>query len=208
MGVLHLGKKSQKKSLIQGLRKAIAKKISMTRGQKSILTSIKGVVANKESDWSNSSYLSSEGSLEDDDSLESQNLQWAQGKAGEDRVHVVISEEHGWVFVGIYDGFNGPDATDFLLSNLYPAIQKELKGLLWDDSSYSTSNETTLEKDDSFPINEFDDDEVQSCSNSNYVENESYPTDLNSNSKKGRNKKTRNKFRGVVIEGGGGGGGY
>ncbi|ONK61940.1 uncharacterized protein A4U43_C08F35130 [Asparagus officinalis] len=56
-------------------------------------------------------------------------FQWAQGKAGEDRVHVVISEEHGWVFVGIYDGFNGPDATDYLLTNLYPEVQKELERL-------------------------------------------------------------------------------
>ncbi|XP_074583734.1 putative protein phosphatase 2C 4 [Curcuma longa] len=72
------------------------------------------------------------------DSVEG-NIQWAQGKAGEDRVHVVVSEEHGWVFVGIYDGFNGPDATDYLLSNLYVSIHRELKGLLWDD------------KDDTFP---------------------------------------------------------
>ncbi|PKA48558.1 putative protein phosphatase 2C 23 [Apostasia shenzhenica] len=57
-------------------------------------------------------------------------LHWAQGKAGEDRVHVVVSDERRWLFVGIYDGFNGPDATDYLLSNLYPAVQRELKGLL------------------------------------------------------------------------------
>ncbi|CAK9220980.1 unnamed protein product [Sphagnum troendelagicum] len=63
---------------------------------------------------------------------EQANLQWAQGKAGEDRVHVVLSEEHGWLFVGIYDGFNGPDAPDFLMNNLYPSIYRELKGLLWD----------------------------------------------------------------------------
>ncbi|BBH06119.1 poltergeist like 1 [Prunus dulcis] len=68
-----------------------------------------------------------------DYSMGSQNLHWAQGKAGEDRVHVVVSEEHGWVFVGIYDGFNGPDAPDYLLSNLYSAVHKELKGLLWND---------------------------------------------------------------------------
>ncbi|XP_074574405.1 putative protein phosphatase 2C 4 [Curcuma longa] len=60
-------------------------------------------------------------------------VHWAQGKAGEDRTHVIVSEVHGWVFVGIYDGFNGPDATEFLLANLYKSIQKELKGLLWDD---------------------------------------------------------------------------
>ncbi|XP_026658928.2 probable protein phosphatase 2C 4 [Phoenix dactylifera] len=83
---------------------------------------------------SSTDQMSVEGS-EDSDFSEapSSNLQWAQGKAGEDRVHVVISEEHGWVFVGIYDGFNGPDATDYLLSNLYSAVHQELKGLLWED---------------------------------------------------------------------------
>ncbi|KAJ3704553.1 hypothetical protein LUZ61_008258 [Rhynchospora tenuis] len=58
-------------------------------------------------------------------------LQWAQGKAGEDRVHVVVSEDHASVFVGIYDGFNGPDATDFLLTHLYPSIHLHLTGILW-----------------------------------------------------------------------------
>lgn len=61
------------------------------------------------------------------------NVEWAQGMAGEDRFHVAVSEEHGWVFVGIYDGFNGPDATDYLFANLYVAVHSELKGLLWDD---------------------------------------------------------------------------
>ncbi|KAL5209048.1 hypothetical protein ABZP36_004671 [Zizania latifolia] len=61
------------------------------------------------------------------------NVQWAQGMAGEDRFHVAVSEEHGWVFVGIYDGFSGPDATDYLFANLYVAVHRELKGVLWDD---------------------------------------------------------------------------
>ncbi|KAE8795217.1 putative protein phosphatase 2C [Hordeum vulgare] len=65
---------------------------------------------------------------------DSNGLQWAQGKAGEDRVHVVVSKERGWVFVGIYDGFNGLDATDFLVSNLYAAVHRELRGLLWEQS--------------------------------------------------------------------------
>ncbi|KAK8980918.1 hypothetical protein V6N11_059611 [Hibiscus sabdariffa] len=62
----------------------------------------------------------------------SRNLQWAHGKAGEDRVQVVLSEEQGWLFIGIYDGFSGPDAPDFLMRHLYKAIDKELEGLLWD----------------------------------------------------------------------------
>ncbi|KAL2348257.1 hypothetical protein Fmac_002257 [Flemingia macrophylla] len=60
------------------------------------------------------------------------NVQWALGKAGEDRVHVVVSEEQGWLFVGIYDGFNGPDAPEFLMGNLYRAVHKELQGLFWE----------------------------------------------------------------------------
>ncbi|KAE8700959.1 Protein phosphatase 2C 32 [Hibiscus syriacus] len=66
----------------------------------------------------------------------SRNLQWAHGKAGEDRVHVVLSEEQGWLFIGIYDGFSGPDAPDFLMRHLYVAIDKELEGLLWDYDEY------------------------------------------------------------------------
>ncbi|KAG9460017.1 hypothetical protein H6P81_004525 [Aristolochia fimbriata] len=68
------------------------------------------------------------------------NLQWAHGKAGEDRVHVVLSEEQGWLFVGIYDGFSGPDAPDFLMSNLYRAIDRELEGLLWDYEEITETN--------------------------------------------------------------------
>ncbi|CAO2823921.1 unnamed protein product [Amaranthus hypochondriacus] len=96
--------------------------------------------------------------------MESPNVQWAQGKAGEDRVHVVISEDHGWVFVGIYDGFNGPDAPDFLLSNLYSAVHEELKGLLHDSRSESesvsasASNQSTISKDSSVGINHVDED--------------------------------------------------
>ncbi|KAG5398963.1 hypothetical protein IGI04_020777 [Brassica rapa subsp. trilocularis] len=70
-------------------------------------------------------------------SLEEPKIQWAEGKAGEDRVHVILSEENGWLFVGIYDGFNGPDPPDYLLNNLYTAVLKELKGLLWDDDDNS-----------------------------------------------------------------------
>ncbi|CAH8266226.1 unnamed protein product [Arabidopsis lyrata] len=69
------------------------------------------------------------------------NLQWAHGKAGEDRVHVVLSEEQGWLFIGIYDGFSGPDAPDFVMSHLYKAIDKELEGLLWDYEESSVDNQ-------------------------------------------------------------------
>jgi hypothetical protein len=32
-----------------------------------------------------------------------------QGKTDEDRVNIMVSGEWGWVFVGIYDSFNGRD---------------------------------------------------------------------------------------------------
>lgn len=151
--------KTKKKSLMRILRRAISSTI--TRGHKSIVAPIKGaVVSVKEFDsdknveneptscsgtnLSSHVYSNNDDVNDDDDSgdysMESQNLQWAQGKAGEDRVHLVISEEHGWVFVGIFDGFNGPDAPDYLLSNLYSAVHKELKGLLWNEKFESSNN--------------------------------------------------------------------
>ncbi|KAF8046230.1 hypothetical protein N665_3932s0001 [Sinapis alba] len=80
-------------------------------------------------------------------SLEEPKIQWAEGKAGEDRVHVILSEENGWLFVGIYDGFNGPDPPDYLLNNLYTAVLKELKGLLWnDDDDLGSCSESHIKK--------------------------------------------------------------
>ncbi|WZZ00963.1 hypothetical protein YC2023_073291 [Brassica napus] len=70
---------------------------------------------------------------------------------------LVSGPENGWLFVGIYDGFSGPDPPDYLLNNLYTAVLKELKGLLWNDKlesddlgSYSEINEefqSTFEHD-------------------------------------------------------------
>nr|KYP68184.1 putative protein phosphatase 2C 4 [Cajanus cajan] len=151
---LGLRVRTRKGRWIRVLQRAISKTLS--RGQSSIVAPIKGVV----------------------------NLQWAQGKAGEDRVHVVVSEEHGWVFVGIYDGFSGPDAPDYLLSNLYNSVHKELKGLLWDDGS---APENSVAKEDTFgDVNVTDVDACSHC-----VEQE------NSNrTKKGRN--SRSKFKGAA----------
>ncbi|XP_010551067.1 PREDICTED: probable protein phosphatase 2C 40 [Tarenaya hassleriana] len=49
-------------------------------------------------------------------------VQVAGGAAGEDRVQAVCSEENGWLFCAIYDGFNGRDAADFLACTLYESI--------------------------------------------------------------------------------------
>ena len=174
--------RSGKGKLIRVLRRAISKTLS--RGQNSIVAPIKGVVSVKDPDWIlgsdkhnenltvSSVNLSSDGSLDDDDSFESQNLQWAQGKAGEDRVHVVVSEEHGWVFVGIYDGFNGPDAPDYLLSNLYSAVHKELKGLLWDEK-FEPSAAAGAEAGVAVPATTFS---VQSQNSNSELEEDSFKT--------------------------------
>lgn len=217
--------RSRKGSLIRVLQRAISKTIS--RGQNSIVAPIKGVVSVKEPDWLvgsekhnenltvSSVNLSSDGSLEDDDSLESQNLQWAQGKAGEDRVHVVVSEEHGWVFVGIYDGFNGPDAPDYLLSNLYSAVHKELKGLLWDDKHESNpvaapasspvpseaSNSELVDSHHGSDVDLSSNRMVDGCSHCSYQEY--YPSvsgdvKFDSNSKRKKGKNSKNKYKGAA----------
>ncbi|KAL2339038.1 hypothetical protein Fmac_013484 [Flemingia macrophylla] len=54
--------------------------------------------------------------------LNSKEVQVAGGAAGEDRVQAVCSEENGWLFCAIYDGFNGRDAADFLAGTLYDTI--------------------------------------------------------------------------------------
>ncbi|XP_027907036.1 probable protein phosphatase 2C 4 [Vigna unguiculata] len=86
------------------------------------------------SDFKNQDFMASV-TVADRELMGCENLEWAEGRAGEDRVHIVISEEHGWVFVGIYDGFNGPDATDYLLDNLFHSVHDELKGMLCGDTS-------------------------------------------------------------------------
>lgn len=55
-------------------------------------------------------------------SLNAMEVQVAGGAAGEDRVQAVCSEENGWLFCAIYDGFNGRDAADFLACTLYETI--------------------------------------------------------------------------------------
>ncbi|CAN4116085.1 unnamed protein product [Withania somnifera] len=146
--------KSKKWGLIRSLKKVLSSSLfkEVKLGEKNKKIDEVNVVGSNNINHGNvGNVLSSENSLVDDDdnegneSFRGQNVQWAQGKAGEDRVHVVISEEHGWVFVGIYDGFNGPDATDFLLNNLYSNVYKELKGLLWNDKLETPKNSTSNE---------------------------------------------------------------
>ncbi|KAK7406372.1 hypothetical protein VNO78_07996 [Psophocarpus tetragonolobus] len=131
---LYVKKKKRKKS-IAGLRKAFQRSLS-----------------DKKRPWVVP--VGRKGKTETESESET-NVQWALGKAGEDRVHVVVSEEQGWLFVGIYDGFNGPDAPEFLMGNLYRALHKELQGLFWEledpapeveDNEAEPQNEGELEQ--------------------------------------------------------------
>ncbi|KAK2643094.1 hypothetical protein Ddye_024857 [Dipteronia dyeriana] len=203
--------RSRKRSFIRVLQRAISKTIHRRHNLNSIVAPIKGggVASVKDPEWiigseknqnDNNFTVSSDGSLllEDDDSMESQNLQWAQGKAGEDRVHVVVSEEHGWVFVGIYDGFNGPDAPDFLLSNLYSAVHKEVKGLLWDDkleSNPTTENEipSVVETENSSRIDVTEADTCLQCVDLDLDLDLDF--DSNSNSKRSKSRRLKSSHR-------------
>lgn len=64
--------------------------------------------------------------------LNATEVQVAGGAAGEDRVQAVCSEENGWLFCAIYDGFNGRDAADFLAGTLYETIGFYLNLLDWE----------------------------------------------------------------------------
>nr|KYP55269.1 Protein phosphatase 2C 29 [Cajanus cajan] len=110
------GKKSAKKKVISGFRKAFNR--NAPEKKRPWVVPVLNFAARKEG-------------LPPAPPSES-NVQWALGKAGEDRVHVVVSEEQGWLFVGIYDGFNGPDAPEFLMGHLYRAVHGELQGLFWE----------------------------------------------------------------------------
>lgn len=120
---------SRRSSFIRGMKRAVSR--SITSVPDSIVKSLR-----KQSDPVDTVTIETVSTTGGENSIGAggKNLHWAQGKAGEDRLHVVVSEEYGWVFVGIYDGFNGPDAPDYLLSGLYSAVEKELKVLLCEDT--------------------------------------------------------------------------
>lgn len=75
-------------------------------------------------------------------------VQVAGGAAGEDRVQAVCSEENGWLFCAIYDGFNGRDAADFLAGTLYDTIGVYLNLLELEFESNQTSDFEDLLEDE------------------------------------------------------------
>lgn len=82
--------------------------------------------------------------------LNAMEVQVAGGAAGEDRVQAVCSEENGWLFCAIYDGFNGRDAADFLAGTLYDTIGVYLNLLELEFESNQTSDFQDLLEDEKF----------------------------------------------------------
>ncbi|KAK1390475.1 PPM-type phosphatase domain-containing protein [Heracleum sosnowskyi] len=82
--------------------------------------------------------------------LNAMEVQVAGGAAGEDRVQAVCSEENGWLFCAIYDGFNGRDAADFLAGTLYDTIGVYLNLLELEFESNQTSDFQDLLDDEKF----------------------------------------------------------
>lgn len=145
--------KPNKISLKKVLSRVFSNAVSFGKG--SIFKKSDNVNANANARVSCSTSLSDELRLHDNNYLDDdgdgcgsdnllmvcENLHMAQGKGGEDRMHIVICEDHGWVYVGIYDGFNGPDATDYLLHNMFYAVHDELKRFLCNQNSKNVKSE-------------------------------------------------------------------
>lgn len=89
--------------------------------------------------------MSSPSSVNEGFLLSAMEVQVAGGAAGEDRVQAVCSEENGWLFCAIYDGFNGRDAADFLACTLYESIVFHLQLL---DHQMKQSLTMTQQEDD------------------------------------------------------------
>ncbi|XP_029118763.1 probable protein phosphatase 2C 40 isoform X2 [Elaeis guineensis] len=81
------------------------------------------------SEWDTSMLKSMSAPSNSEGFLNAMEVEIAGGAAGEDRVQAVCSEENGWLFCAIYDGFNGRDAADFLAGTLYENIRLYLNTL-------------------------------------------------------------------------------
>ncbi|KAI4345424.1 hypothetical protein L6164_012550 [Bauhinia variegata] len=90
-------------------------------------------------------------------------VQVAGGAAGEDRVQAVCSEENGWLFCAIYDGFNGRDAADFLAGTLYDTIISCSNNFDWELETDPIQSSNNIGWDRSFQ-NKLNDREERSLS--------------------------------------------
>ncbi|KAM3734589.1 hypothetical protein ACB098_10G027200 [Castanea mollissima] len=158
----------KKKKGISGIRKALS-----WEKKRPWVVPVLNFVGRKEGGSGNANAEDSEARNESD------NVQWALGKAGEDRVHVVVSEEQGWLFVGIYDGFNGPDAPEFLMGNLYRAVYNQLQGLFWEIEQQQQQQEQEPElPSDNINISVINNDDAYSNNINNENNNNNNPVNV------------------------------
>ncbi|OVA04301.1 Protein phosphatase 2C (PP2C)-like domain [Macleaya cordata] len=118
------------------------------------------------SEWDSYRLKSMSAPSKNESFLNAKEVEVAGGAAGEDRVQAVCSEENGWLFCAIYDGFNGRDAADFLAGTLYETIglylnllDKELKeesNMTSDDSLLYFMDESNFRFEEKIPSRIFD----------------------------------------------------
>lgn len=134
--------------------------------------------------------------------LKAMEFQVAGGAAGEDRVQAVCSEENGWLFCAIYDGFNGRDAADFLAGTLYETIIFYFSLLGCESRQELSRAEDGLYLDGSFQYT-LDDtntvDEVKFPSIKRSIQ-DSYFNDINKHGSSGKIELSSDSFRQGVLD--------
>ncbi|KAI3864555.1 hypothetical protein MKX03_017012 [Papaver bracteatum] len=124
------------------------------------------------SDWEFHRLKSMSAPSKNENFLHAKEVEVAGGAAGEDRVQAVCSEENGWLFCAIYDGFNGRDAADFLAGTFYETIglylnllEKEMKeesNMNSDDCLLYYMDENTSRSEEHIPSRIYDDNSDKS----------------------------------------------
>jgi len=82
--------------------------------------------------------------------LNAVDVKLAGGAAGQDRAQAVCSEPNGWLYCGVYDGFSGRDAADFLAGTLYENFASEFSQSSWNNNlpeSSSSSSSSSFRED-------------------------------------------------------------
>ncbi|VVA16795.1 PREDICTED: probable phosphatase 2C [Prunus dulcis] len=134
--------------------------------------------------------------------LNAMEVQVAGGAAGEDRVQAVCSEENGWLFCAIYDGFNGRDAADFLAGTLYETIVFYFNLLDWESSQESIKVSSGLDLDGSLPYMEDDSNTIneERFLPQIYRDTDSSVDNVSKNAPCAKPKVSTNSFRHGVLD--------
>ncbi|KDP27788.1 hypothetical protein JCGZ_18868 [Jatropha curcas] len=129
-------------------------------------------------------------------------VQVAGGAAGEDRVQAVCSEENGWLFCAIYDGFNGRDAADFLAGTLYENIIFHTNSLDWElgQNVMRASNDLCLDGPLQYPLHAANGSPLEKTPSGNYNKRDSNIDSVTKNDVCTRLKISPDSFRHEVLD--------